>query len=152
MNVSLTSRLEAFVREKVASGYYNNASEVVREALRLMARADQGLRSAEHDGSSVDTSLDTVIRKLEAIEPELRERGVETMSVFGSTARGMASADSDVDLLVGIGDEMSYSLVSQAALQNFVSEQLGRSVDIVTRDGLDDRIRENVLAEARPVF
>ena len=152
MNVSLTSRLEAFVREKVASGYYNNASEVVREALRLMARSDQGLHSAEHGGASVDTSLDTVIRKLEAIKPELRERGVETMSVFGSTARGMASADSDVDLLVGIGDETFYSLVSQAALQNFVSEQLGRSVDIVTRDGLDDRIRENVLAEARPVF
>ena len=36
MNVSLTPQLEEMVREKVASGRYNNASEVVREALRLL--------------------------------------------------------------------------------------------------------------------
>lgn len=34
MHVSLTPELERAVREKVAGGYYNNASEVVREALR----------------------------------------------------------------------------------------------------------------------
>ncbi|MDF1720881.1 MAG: type II toxin-antitoxin system ParD family antitoxin [Minwuia sp.] len=34
MHVSLTDRLDEYVREKVASGLYNNASEVVREALR----------------------------------------------------------------------------------------------------------------------
>jgi antitoxin ParD1/3/4 len=41
MNVSLTPQLEAMIREKVASGHYNNASEVVREALRLMADRDE---------------------------------------------------------------------------------------------------------------
>ena len=34
MNISLTPELEQAVKEKVASGLYNNASEVVREALR----------------------------------------------------------------------------------------------------------------------
>ncbi len=42
MNVSLTPDLERFVREKVDSGLYNSASEVVREALRLLvARAEE---------------------------------------------------------------------------------------------------------------
>ena len=42
MNVSLTPDLERFVRGKVASGLYNSASEVVREALRLLvARAEE---------------------------------------------------------------------------------------------------------------
>ena len=41
MNISLTPRLEEMIREKVASGSYNSASEVVREALRLLAQADQ---------------------------------------------------------------------------------------------------------------
>ncbi len=41
MHVSLTDRLESFVKEKVESGLYNNASEVIREALRLMERGDQ---------------------------------------------------------------------------------------------------------------
>ncbi len=36
MHVSLTPELESRVRAKVASGLYNNASEVVREALRFM--------------------------------------------------------------------------------------------------------------------
>lgn len=36
MNVSLTPTLEDFVKSKVSSGLYNNASEVMREALRLL--------------------------------------------------------------------------------------------------------------------
>ncbi|MEQ8432987.1 MAG: type II toxin-antitoxin system ParD family antitoxin [Oceanicaulis sp.] len=41
MHVSLTERLEAWVREKVESGLYNNASEVVREALRARMLAER---------------------------------------------------------------------------------------------------------------
>jgi antitoxin ParD1/3/4 len=40
MNVSLTPELEKFVSSKVESGRYNSASEVVREALRLLAEHD----------------------------------------------------------------------------------------------------------------
>lgn len=41
MDVSLSLPLEAMVKAKVASGRYTSASEVVREALRLMERQDQ---------------------------------------------------------------------------------------------------------------
>jgi antitoxin ParD1/3/4 len=41
MNVSLTRELEDFVSAKVQSGRYNSASEVVREALRLLEEHDQ---------------------------------------------------------------------------------------------------------------
>jgi antitoxin ParD1/3/4 len=41
MNVSLTPELEKFVEGKVESGLYNNASEVVREALRLLKEHDE---------------------------------------------------------------------------------------------------------------
>lgn len=40
MNVSLTPELEKLVNEKVQSGLYNSASEVVREALRLLKEED----------------------------------------------------------------------------------------------------------------
>ena len=36
MHISLTPELTAYVKRKVESGYYNNASEVIREALRFM--------------------------------------------------------------------------------------------------------------------
>lgn len=45
MNVSLTPELEKMVGEKVKSGLYNSASEVVREALRLLREQDS-LREA----------------------------------------------------------------------------------------------------------
>ena len=45
MNVSLTPELEMMVQKKVQSGLYNNQSEVVREALRLLVEQDK-IRSA----------------------------------------------------------------------------------------------------------
>jgi len=41
MNINLTPQLEELVRRKVTSGRYNSASEVVREALRLMEAQDE---------------------------------------------------------------------------------------------------------------
>ena len=40
MNVSLTQELANFVKAKVSTGRYSSSSEVVREALRLMEKAD----------------------------------------------------------------------------------------------------------------
>jgi antitoxin ParD1/3/4 len=57
MNVSLTPQLEKLVSDKVESGRYNSASEVVREALRLLQERDevrelqlQGLRNKIAEG------------------------------------------------------------------------------------------------------
>ena len=41
MNVSLTPELEQFVHSKVQSGRYNSASEVIREALRLLEEQER---------------------------------------------------------------------------------------------------------------
>ena len=46
MHVSLTENLDAVVRSKVQSGLYNNASEVVREALRLMLKQEDAEKAA----------------------------------------------------------------------------------------------------------
>ena len=45
MNVSLTPALEKLVRQKVDSGLYNNASEVIREALRLLKESEEFRRA-----------------------------------------------------------------------------------------------------------
>jgi antitoxin ParD1/3/4 len=41
MNVSLTPELEKLVQEKVKSGLYHSASEVIRDALRLLQERDE---------------------------------------------------------------------------------------------------------------
>ena len=45
MNVSLTPELEKFVDTKVDSGLYNNASEVVREAMRQYMHEDERIEA-----------------------------------------------------------------------------------------------------------
>jgi antitoxin ParD1/3/4 len=48
MNINLTPQLEELVRQKVASGLYTSASEVIREALRLLEEQDR-MRAAKLD-------------------------------------------------------------------------------------------------------
>jgi antitoxin ParD1/3/4 len=62
MNVSLTSELEKFVSAKVESGRYNSASEVVREALRLLEEHDQA-RTLQLTGFNQELS-----RRLESLD------------------------------------------------------------------------------------
>jgi antitoxin ParD1/3/4 len=56
MNISLTPKLEAWIREKVASGLYTSSSEVIREALRL-------LRQRESEDAEQQEALKSEIRK-----------------------------------------------------------------------------------------
>jgi antitoxin ParD1/3/4 len=78
MDISLTSQLEKVVKEKVASGLYNSASEVVGEALRLLDDRDrlqqirlERLRNDIQDGldSGESAALD-----IDAIKAEARKR------------------------------------------------------------------------------
>ena len=48
MNVSLTPELETLISQKVATGMYHSASEVIREALRLLNEHDS-LRKIQHE-------------------------------------------------------------------------------------------------------
>ncbi len=74
MNVSLTPRLDAYVRSKVDAGSYGNNSEVVREALRLMQERDektiQELRrlliEGEQSGVAEDFSFDKLNAEIDA--------------------------------------------------------------------------------------
>src|SRR5437016_12287758 len=58
MNVSITDQLAGYVSKKVKSGRYNNASEVVREALRRMEDDDErALRLAKPTAEDILTDL-----------------------------------------------------------------------------------------------
>jgi antitoxin ParD1/3/4 len=77
MNVNLTPALEEYIQQKIATGDYNNASEVVREALRLLKERDQlreaklrDLRAAIEEGLN---SGDPVPLDIEKIIREARE-------------------------------------------------------------------------------
>jgi antitoxin ParD1/3/4 len=71
MNVSITDRLAGYVRKKVKSGRYNNASEVVRDALRRMEDEDErALRLARPTADDILTDL--TAEQLAAIRQRVR--------------------------------------------------------------------------------
>lgn len=63
MNVSLTPELDRYVEEKVRSGQYRSASEVLRESLRVLQRIDEE-RQARLDAlrQKIDRGLDELDR------------------------------------------------------------------------------------------
>ena len=84
--------------------------------------------------------------KREAILSIANTYGASNVRVFGSVARGEADTESDIDLLVDM--EPGRSLFDMGGLLMDLQEMLGYNVDIVTPQGLRDRIRDRVLKEA----
>jgi antitoxin ParD1/3/4 len=88
MNVNLTPELEALVRRKVASGMYTSASEVVREALRLMEEQDQ-LRALRLEQLRQDVRKGLESGPREAWDPEAMK---QTARARRAAAKGSAKA------------------------------------------------------------
>ena len=92
---------------------------------------------------------DAVKANREQILRLAHRHGVTGVRVFGSMARGDAGPSSDLDLLVDVGPEPSAWF--PGGLVADLEELLGRRVQVVTERGLDDLLRERVLAEAVPL-
>ena len=92
-----------------------------------------------------------VITKLRAHEQQLKEAGILRLSLFGSTARGEAGPNSDIDLLAKF-DDRRLSLLDVIGLQIQLTELLGCPVDLSEEGRLKPRIRKRVEAEAIRAF
>jgi antitoxin ParD1/3/4 len=80
MNVSLTPELVQFVDVKVGSGRYNSASEVVREALRLLEERDQQRTSQLTTFNKELTRRLASLDRGERVEPAAARRRIEAKS------------------------------------------------------------------------
>ena len=88
--------------------------------------------------------------RLKAHEAELKQLGVEHLYLFGSTVRGKARADSDVDLFFDhpLGSLGLYELMD---LKDAATRILGCDADIMTRRSLHPALRGRIEASARRV-
>ena len=93
--------------------------------------------------------VELVGAKREQILRLTRRHGVTGVRVFGSMARGDAGPESDVDLLVEVGPDPSPWFPGGLVAE--LEELLGRRVQVVTEQGLDDLLRDRVLEEAVPL-
>jgi len=77
--------------------------------------------------------------------PLLKQYGVKKAAIFGSVVRGEAKADSDIDILVEIENDMS--LLDFGGLKIEVEEALGKKVDLVEYSTIKPLIKERILSE-----
>jgi predicted nucleotidyltransferase len=89
-----------------------------------------------------------VLAMLAQSRPDLDRFHVTSLSIFGSVARDEASADSDVDVLVEFDPEAVVGLFEFVRLQRYLTQLLGRRVDLATPDALHKALRESILSEA----
>ncbi|MDU0348239.1 nucleotidyltransferase family protein [Actinomyces sp. MRS3W] len=88
---------------------------------------------------------------LERLDELCRRFGIAGLDIFGSVARGEANSSSDIDLLYQLepGRSLGWEIED---LSNELSVLFGRPVDLVSRRSLHPLIREQVLADAKPIY
>ncbi len=77
-------------------------------------------------------------------EGEIRARGVTRLALFGSIVRNEARPDSDVDVVVDIEQGRKFSLIDHASLRVFLCDIFGCEADVVIREDLRPRFRDEV--------
>ncbi|MBQ3878566.1 MAG: nucleotidyltransferase family protein [Prevotella sp.] len=93
----------------------------------------------------------SVIKRLQALKPRLREVGVLQLGLFGSTVRGENSKDSDIDVLLDFqqGKETYMNFIFACSLLEDCFKHT--KVDVVTKNGLSPYIGKSILEEVEYV-
>lgn len=76
--------------------------------------------------------LGAVLQHIRAQRAQLSKRGIKHIAVFGSVARGEATPNSDVDVIIEPSPSRRFTLLDLAAAQELLENLLGRKVDAVT--------------------
>jgi uncharacterized protein len=92
---------------------------------------------------------DEALAILKAHMPELKARfGVQSLYLFGSTARGEASVDSDVDVLVVFRPDAGAGFFALSRFKSYLEELFGCKVDLLTPGAIHPRMRERIEKDA----
>jgi hypothetical protein len=95
-------------------------------------------------------TLENLRAQRDAILERAAQNKAENVRVFGSVARGDATAESDIDLLVTFHE--GASLVDLSGLVQDLSELLGRRVDVISdHPGIKERLRRRIERDAVPL-
>ncbi len=86
----------------------------------------------------------------QTVLPILRRYGVTRAALFGSAVTGRLRPDSDIDILVRIGADIS--LLDFVGLKLDLEQALNRRVDLVEYDTIKPRLRERILQEQETIL
>ena len=86
----------------------------------------------------------SVIERLLSQKDRLKALGLARLSLFGSTARGQAAEESDVDLAVTLDPDAGIDLFRFAAIGEQLAKLLGHRVDLVVEPARTVRMQAEI--------
>src|SRR5262249_55273947 len=93
-----------------------------------------------------------VITRIRKHADAIRAEGATALWLFGSTARGDAGPDSDIDVLVDLDPGRRISLLHLIGMKHIIEGETGRSVDVVDRRSVPRPLRPDIESEAIRIF
>ncbi len=95
---------------------------------------------------------DEIIATLRSSAPALRAEGVTKLAIFGSRARGDARPDSDLDVLIDVDPDATFSLLNLVGVEHIVSDATGLRTQAALRRSLDPRMARRIADDLIEVF
>lgn len=93
-----------------------------------------------------------ILDVLRRSEPELRAKGVRHAGLFGSTARGEARPDSDIDIMIDLDPDLPLGVWEYAGIKLFIEDMFEGPVDVVARSSLKPHVARTAIGDVIPAF
>jgi predicted nucleotidyltransferase len=101
---------------------------------------------------AVDLSRDAIIASLRRLEAALRKRGVTSLAIFGSRSRGDHRPDSDLDVLIEVGNDAKFSLLDLIDVEHAIRDATGLQAHAEMRRSIEPRFSERIADDIVEVF
>jgi uncharacterized protein len=95
-----------------------------------------------------DEIVTTIRKNAEAIKAE----GVTKLAIFGSRVRGDNRPDSDIDILVEVAPDVSFSLLNLIGVQHIIGDATGLQAQATMRRSIPPRVAERIADDILEVF
>jgi predicted nucleotidyltransferase len=95
-----------------------------------------------------DEIVTTIRKNAEAIKAE----GVTKLAIFGSRVRGDNRPDSDIDILVEVAPDVSFSLLNLIGVQHIIGDATGLQAQATMRRSIPPRVAERIADDIFEVF
>ena len=94
----------------------------------------------------------TIFPDADALAAVCRKHGVRHLALFGSTLKGTARPDSDVDLLIDVDEDRKFSLINLVGVAQKVEDRLGLPANIFMRRSLEPEFVASLRREQVRVY
>jgi predicted nucleotidyltransferase len=95
---------------------------------------------------------DEIIAKLKETAPALQAEGVTRLAIFGSRARDDAREDSDLDVLIEIDPEASFSLLNLVGVEHIIKDATGLNAQAEIGRSIEPRFAQRIADDLIEVF